>query len=496
MEAKQLAETAVHDYASFVAAVGEFPRAEDKPREMGEYATDSFGPELEAKLKETHEKAKVKWDKASLEENWDAVLTDMSAYRFSGEQLSEDPRRTADYRERVEPDPESKDSKPKAAAFWVPGTPRTTIRHVQHDTIPTGPPVKTPRHMLSPEAAEWIDQKIEEEVARGQLMRGNSPWGSPPFPTREAAAHQRARKRRIVVDYRRVNARVLRNSYYSRKGSEVIAEAAGSAYLTLLDAVTGFNQVENTDRAKRVLALLSRSGQFLPICLTFGPQNGPEDFAYVVDRLYAPGKNRKLRLMKQWLPYVDNLTIRTGRVLDEVVYRDEEMTARVRAAVELSNVQDQQIGEALETGRTPAVGSNRHGRGVVDEELKKYVGWVQIEPVKEWLGLEPSGVDLLRILEAACEHPDSKRRIEMGEAQSDAETKYIWARHSWSIPWITEGLEEADVFQEPAELFHGTLRKIWESIKRCGLVSEKELLGRKGRLHVHFCRARVREARE
>ena len=67
------------------------------------------------------------------------------------------------------------------------------------------------------------------------------------------------------MDYRRVNARVLRNSYYSRKTSEVIAEAAGSAYLTLLDAVTGFNQIENTERAKQVLGLVSRSGQFLPI---------------------------------------------------------------------------------------------------------------------------------------------------------------------------------------------------------------------------------------
>ena len=86
-----------------------------------------------------------------------------------------------------------------------------------------------------------------------------------------------------------MNARVLRNSYYSRKASEVIAEAAGSAYLTFLDAVTGFNQVGNTDRAKRVLALVSRSGQFFPICLTFGPQNGSEDFPYVVDRFMHLG---------------------------------------------------------------------------------------------------------------------------------------------------------------------------------------------------------------
>ena len=149
------------------------------------------------------------------------------------------------------------------------------------------------------------------------------------------------------MDYRRVNARVLRNSYYSRKSSEVIAEASGSAYLTLLDAVTGFNQVENTERAKQVLALVSRGGQFLPTCLTFGPQNGPEDFAFVVDRIYAPGRHRRLRLMKEWLPYVDDLTIRTGRVLDGVIYKDSEVTARVREAVSVANVSEQDIGEVL-----------------------------------------------------------------------------------------------------------------------------------------------------
>ena len=33
-----------------------------------------------------------------------------------------------------------------------------------------------------------------------------------------------------------------------------------------------------------MLAILARSGQFLPRCLTFGPTNGPEDFAFATDR--------------------------------------------------------------------------------------------------------------------------------------------------------------------------------------------------------------------
>ena len=181
-----------------------------------------------------------------------------------------------------------------------------------------------------------------------------------------------------------MNARVLRNSYYSRKASEVIAEAAGSAYLTLLDAVTGFNQV---------------------------------------DKIYAPGRDRKLRLMKQWLPYADDLTIRTGRVLDGVVYGDEEMTARVRAAVELSNVQEQQIGEALEacgfatkglsteTGWSQAVGApapapatSRPKKGVTQRGSPGKIGGATqgVEGVAGVEAEEEFALGNQRLLEGSC----------------------------------------------------------------------------------------------
>ena len=220
----------------------------------------------------------------------------------------------------------------KAAVFWLEGTARTTVRFMQHDTIPTGPPIKVPPHNLKGEAAQWIDDALEGEHKRGQLERGNSAWGSPPFPTKQFEAHRKQRKRRMVIDYRAVNKRTRRAVYYVRRQEDVKAEAAGSAFLSFLDAVTGFNQVVNTQRAREMLAVLARSGCWLPRCLTFGPHNGPEDFSYVVDRLFSGGSKAKRRFCSTWLAYVDDITVRSGRYVGGKLYTDEEYSELVRTA--------------------------------------------------------------------------------------------------------------------------------------------------------------------
>ena len=137
----------------------------------------------------------------------------------------------------------------KAAAFWIEGTARTTLRHLMHDTIPTGPPVRTPPHHLKGEEADWVDAQLQSEVESGQLIRGNSEWASPPFATKEFAKHRRQRKRRLVVDYRRVNRRTLRAIYCVRSADGTLRCVAGSALMSLWDACKGFNQVVNTRRA-------------------------------------------------------------------------------------------------------------------------------------------------------------------------------------------------------------------------------------------------------
>ena len=55
-------------------------------------------------------------------------------------------------------------------------------------------------------------------------------------------------------------------------------------------------------------------------------------FAFATDRVFAPGRNRKMRFCQQWQIYADDITVRTGRVLDGVIYSDEEYASRVSDA--------------------------------------------------------------------------------------------------------------------------------------------------------------------
>ncbi len=120
-----------------------------------------------------------------------------------------------------------------------------------------------------------------------------------------------------------------------------------NAFFTLLDAVTGLNQIVDTLRARLMLAVIANTGTFLPKCLKFGPHNGPEDFAYVVDQVCSPGAEQKRRFCKEWLAYVDDVTIRTGRVVEGQFFTDDEVEERIRLASQNAEVEAQSAQEAL-----------------------------------------------------------------------------------------------------------------------------------------------------
>ena len=78
--------------------------------------------------------------------------------------------------------------------------------------------------------------------------------------------------------------------------------------------------------------------------------------------------------MKEWLPCVDGLTVRTGRVLDSVIYRDCEPTGRVCATIhqlpeQMRAASLQSMQEAMQ-----ACGYSAKGLGLELEPVPKVKG--------------------------------------------------------------------------------------------------------------------------
>ena len=120
--------------------------------------------ERERRLGAAREKAKLEWRQAATKKAWHSVRASLEVFRVSGELLREDPRLTEQYKNDVVKglrlDPVDWEEYAhlteddvraiielvhrNAAAFWVEGTPLTTVLYFMHDVIPTGPPCRLP----------------------------------------------------------------------------------------------------------------------------------------------------------------------------------------------------------------------------------------------------------------------------------------------------------------------------------------------------------------
>ena len=163
-------------------------------------------------------------------------------------------------------------------------------------------------HRLSRPDQELVDKALKEDVDRGQLVKGYSPWGFPAFLTKEGAEYKAIRrKRRLVVDYRELNRVTVRKFFIIPNSDGIKSTVAGSRYVSTGDLKDGFNQLDNEPETMQKMAVLSATGSYLPRGLTFGPTNGPEDFQGLVFEVFAR------RLYKDHFIFVDDLAVATGR---------------------------------------------------------------------------------------------------------------------------------------------------------------------------------------
>ena len=79
-----------------------------------------------------------------------------------------------------------------APGLWRKDTPSTIVRHMLHDVVTIGGPVRGAPLRLKGEAAEFVEEAVAELVRTGVYEKGASPWGSLGLSNAAADAPRRA----------------------------------------------------------------------------------------------------------------------------------------------------------------------------------------------------------------------------------------------------------------------------------------------------------------
>ena len=154
----------------------------------------------------------------------------------------------------------------------------------QHDIDidPKEIPPHLPARRLSPEEYTALKEAIDKQFKAGLLEFCTSPYNARPFQVPKADGGKR-----VVIDYRLINEQIIKSrggsSYPLPNVESNLNSLAKAKWFTAIDLLSGFHQIELTDRAKLVTAFSTPWGQMCYSRLPMGLTSSPGAFMMVVD---------------------------------------------------------------------------------------------------------------------------------------------------------------------------------------------------------------------
>ena len=90
---------------------------------------------------------------------------------------------------------------------------------------------------------------------------------------------------RFCTDYRKVNTVTVKNSYPLPRVDHVIYAIGNAKFVTKIDLLKGYYQVELSDNAKEISALITPFGLYEYTVMPFGMCNAPSTFQRIINQI-------------------------------------------------------------------------------------------------------------------------------------------------------------------------------------------------------------------
>ena len=186
--------------------------------------------------------------------------------------------------------------------------------HLKDDT-----PFKDPYRRIPPALYEEVREHLKEMLEAGAIRESTSP-----FSSNVVLVRKKDNSLRFCIDFRKLNAKTIKDAYSLPRIEETIDSLAGSKYFSKLDLRSGYWQVEIKEEDKYKTAFtVGPLGFYECNRMAFGLTNAPASFQRLMERCMGDLN------LKECLIYLDDIII-FSKTFDEHIKRLEDCFERLK----------------------------------------------------------------------------------------------------------------------------------------------------------------------
>ncbi|QRW22891.1 Transposon Tf2-7 polyprotein [Rhizoctonia solani] len=149
------------------------------------------------------------------------------------------------------------------------------------DLIDPDKPVKAMVYPLKASDDEELRKLLKEQLDKGLICPSKSKYGSPVH-----FVNKKNGKRRMVVDYRSLNANTVKNAYPLPLIQSLIEKLRGAKYFSTIDLKSGYNLVQIKEGDEWKTAFKTKYGLFEYLVMPFGLCNAPAAFQHFMNEIF------------------------------------------------------------------------------------------------------------------------------------------------------------------------------------------------------------------
>lgn len=167
-----------------------------------------------------------------------------------------------------------------------------------HLQLKDSKPCRSPPYMLAPPKLEVLRTHVNELLAAGVIKQSISDYSSPCFlvPKKDGS-------KRLVVDYRKVNAKVVFDTFPLPTIESALMNFGGAQFFTILDLNAAYHQVPLTPESQKYTTFTTPFGSYSYTRLPFGLTVGSQVLSRILANVFSEASWKFIFL------YLDDLLI-------------------------------------------------------------------------------------------------------------------------------------------------------------------------------------------